>query len=279
MKPAPEQDYYTAVHATAFDDNAEVQSLFEQHLGPEVNAALLGITSGYRAYRELEEKVVLDVRAAYVEAYAFTALNSLITSTHLLVSGTMVPSGNLMRQYGEAIAMALLCSEPKLKVYEKLKADPKKYPVHKCIDLLGTKKVQDTLGLNPKELANFQRLSKFFGNYSHASQLGVGSQFIFSKPGWLGLGGAFALAKIEQYRRELSWRRTAGELLRGVAAFCAERLPQKPLASKTRRLAWDPNSPALTHACMAGITPRTASASGMQADTDEERDVDTVEES
>jgi hypothetical protein len=228
MTQTPEQDYYEAVRATVFDDNAEVRSLFEKHLGPEVKEALLRIASGYRAYRELEDRVVLDLRAAYVEAYAFTALNSLITSTHLLVSGMIVPSGNMMRQYGEAIAMALLCSEPKLKVYERLKAAPKKYPVHKCIYLLGNKKVQGTLGLNPKELAKFQRLSKFFGNYSHVSQLGLGSQFIFSKPGWLGLGGAFDLAKVEQYRHELSWRRTAGELLSAVAAFCAERLPQKP---------------------------------------------------
>lgn len=228
MTQTPEPDYYTAVRATVFDDNAEVRSLFEKHLGPEVSNALLGIASGYRAYRELEDKVVLDVRAAYVEAYAFTALNSLITSTHLLVSGMMVPSGNMMRQYGEAIAMALLCSEPKLNAYEKLKADPKKYPVHKSIDLLATKKVQSTLGVNPKEFARFQRLTKFFSNYSHVSQLGVGSQFIFSKPGWLGLGGAFDLAKIEQYRQELAWRQTAGELLSVVAAFCARRLPQKP---------------------------------------------------
>jgi hypothetical protein len=100
MTQTPEKDYYTELRATVLDDNAEVRSLFEKHLGPEVNEALLGIASGYRGYRELEDKVVLDERAAYLEAHAFTALNSLITSTHLLVSGMIAPSGNMMRQNG-----------------------------------------------------------------------------------------------------------------------------------------------------------------------------------
>ena len=110
-----------------------------------------------------------------------------------------------------------------------MKAEPKKCPVHKSIDLLGTKTAQSLLGLNPRELAKFQSLSKFFAKYSHVSQLGLGSQFIFSKPGWLGLGGAFDLAKIEPSQRELKWRGTAGELLGKVAAFCAERLPKNPV--------------------------------------------------
>jgi hypothetical protein len=37
------------------------------------------------------------------------------------------------------------------------------------------------------------------------------------------------------------------------------------LAAKTRRLAWDPSSPALTHECASGITARIASPSGMPA--------------
>jgi hypothetical protein len=50
------------------------------------------------------------------------------------------------------------------------------------------------------------------------------------------------------------------------------------LANKTRRLSWDPASPAITHECMAGITPRLASPSGMpEEEEDEEEDLETQE--
>ena len=44
------------------------------------------------------------------------------------------------------------------------------------------------------------------------------------------------------------------------------------LAKKTRRLAWDTDSPALTHQCAAGITPRLASATGVPTDSEEASD-------
>ena len=44
------------------------------------------------------------------------------------------------------------------------------------------------------------------------------------------------------------------------------------IARKTRRLEWDPDSPALTHRCVAGMTPRVASAAGMSDDAEEASD-------
>lgn len=41
------------------------------------------------------------------------------------------------------------------------------------------------------------------------------------------------------------------------------------LAKKTRRLAWDPDSPALTNQCAFGIIPRVASSTGMPTDSEE----------
>jgi hypothetical protein len=46
------------------------------------------------------------------------------------------------------------------------------------------------------------------------------------------------------------------------------------LANKTRRLEWDPKSPALTHDCIAGLTPRTANSTGMSTEDDESSDDD-----
>src|SRR5207249_6036384 len=44
------------------------------------------------------------------------------------------------------------------------------------------------------------------------------------------------------------------------------------LARKTRRLAWDPSSPALSHECAVGLQSRIASTTGMRADLDEASD-------
>jgi hypothetical protein len=44
------------------------------------------------------------------------------------------------------------------------------------------------------------------------------------------------------------------------------------LAHETRRLEWDPDSPALTHECVMGLSPRLASPSGMTEDSEEASD-------
>lgn len=44
------------------------------------------------------------------------------------------------------------------------------------------------------------------------------------------------------------------------------------LAGTTRRLAWDPDSPALSHQCLTGIDPRIASATGMPIEPEEASD-------
>jgi hypothetical protein len=210
-----------------FASHEDVRGEFTTHLGTEVNRAIDGLTAAYGSYRGLEERVELTIRAAYVEAYLYTSLNSLLTSTHLLISGMAVPSGNLMRQYAEALSMGLLCCEPKLQVFEALQAAPKTYPVHKSIDRLANPKVLATLGLVPALGKELRGMARFFDKYSHPSQLGIASQLIFSNPGWLSLAGAFDIGKLDQYRTELGWRDAAGRLLERVADFCRERLPPK----------------------------------------------------
>ncbi len=73
-----------------------------------------------RLLKQFTKSVSADQRAAWVEMFLFAAFNSVLTSAHLLLSGFLIPSGNLMRQFGEACAIAMLASHRKINMLERL---------------------------------------------------------------------------------------------------------------------------------------------------------------
>src|SRR5690242_15037331 len=98
------------IRALILDDHRRTRANFMALLGPELDIAIAACTGAYNTWIEFDRSVAYDPRTAMVATFCYTAVNSLLTSLHLLVSGLVVPSGNLMRHYGEAVAMALLCS-------------------------------------------------------------------------------------------------------------------------------------------------------------------------
>lgn len=60
-----------------------------------------------------------DKRHFWVEKYLQNAIDNLLCSVNHLVSGYIVASGNLSRQYCESCAMAMIISNQKMKYYEK----------------------------------------------------------------------------------------------------------------------------------------------------------------
>lgn len=90
------------LRAVLLGDNADVRAQFLNHFGETINDFLSHAVRAYGRLQAFGRGVVLDCRAAWSEAFLFSAFNSSLTSCHLLISGLPAPAGNLMRHYGEA---------------------------------------------------------------------------------------------------------------------------------------------------------------------------------
>lgn len=227
MKELPIEPSESAMRDLILSDQAHVRERFAKEFSTEIDEIVVALTKAYSAYRRLEETVLLDHRAAYAQAFAYAALNNLITSTHLFLTGLQLPSGNLMRQYGEATAMALLCSHPKIDVLARVRKDPHAFPYHKAIEIVSRKPNRKLLDLKGPEWKTFGDIAKFYDRFSHASFFAVASQTMFDQPGMLIVLGDFDSQKLHAYRIELKRRKTAATVVGHLMDYLSERLPPK----------------------------------------------------
>jgi hypothetical protein len=227
LKEFPEEPSEAAMLALITSDAAHVRKDFMDEFGSQLGNMAKALTEAYSSYRHLETTVHLDHRSAYVQGYAFAALNNLITSVNLFLIGLQLPSGNLMRQYSEATAMALLCSHPKIDILARLRSDPHSFPYHKAIDLVSRERNRKLLDLKGPEWKTFGKIAQFYDRSSHASFFAVASQTMFGQKGKLILLGEFDREKLEPYRVELRRRENAARVLTNLMDYLSERLPQK----------------------------------------------------
>lgn len=196
----------TDLEAIVFSDNSGVHSKFRQHF-PDLIQQFLDETE--RAYPHVVgfgRGLKPDLRAAWTEAFVFSAFNSSLTSCHLLISGFSIPSGNLMRHYAEAFAMALLCSHHAIDVLQRLDQAPTKFPIHTAVQLVRNRRNTDILGIDAQGWASFEAIARSFNDYSHASALSLATQTMLGEPGGRILGGEFDDSKRAEYRKELGLR-------------------------------------------------------------------------
>ncbi len=146
------------VRAIIFSENEEVRQQFVQHFQSEIDKFILSLTRAYRRLQEMQARVPYDKRSAWVDHFLFAAFNSLLTSFHLLISGFSVPAGNLMRHYGEAVAMAFLLSHRQINTFEVLEREPRRYPVHKALDLVKRTRNAKLLGIDGKGWEEFSKI-------------------------------------------------------------------------------------------------------------------------
>ena len=101
-------------------DNGEVRERFLEEFPSEIRTLAHELYLTCRRLQQFTVSVSNDKRAAWVEQYLFVAFNNVLTSAHLLLSGFLNPSGNLMRQFCEACATALLTSHREIDMLERL---------------------------------------------------------------------------------------------------------------------------------------------------------------
>ena len=99
-----------AIRRALISDDGDVRGRFQKEFPTEIEALAHELYQTCGLLRQFTKSVSEDLRAAWVEQFLFAAFNCVLTSAHLLLSGLLIPSGNLMRQFCEACATALLAS-------------------------------------------------------------------------------------------------------------------------------------------------------------------------
>lgn len=218
-EPFPNRPSKSDTLSLILKDHSPVMRQFREEFGSAIDGVSASLVKAFHGYRDIDDRIRGDLRAATVTAFFFTALNSLVQSTQLLLVGMLVPSGNLMRQYGEASAMAVLCSASGLDIFERFSENRTTFPVHDSLGILKRKTTRRVIPLDPDAWDRFAELTKFYDKFSHPTSLAVASQFMFGATGMLSLGGEFDPAKVDQYRIEIERRRSASEVLGELAGY------------------------------------------------------------
>jgi len=201
-----------------FGDNADVRAQFLNHFGQMLDDFLSHAVRAYSRLQAFGRGVAADRRAAWCEAFLFSAFNSSLTSCHLLISGFPTPAGNLMRHYGESCAMALLCSHRAIDVFQRLDADPARFPVDSAVQTVRKRRNSELLRVNTDAWSVFQSITGWYDTYSHATLFSLATQAKLSNRGQIFVGGGFDEFKLDGYRRELTIRVSSMDHLRDMIA-------------------------------------------------------------
>lgn len=192
-----------------FSGDQKTRNHFIQHFGTEIELFTDAIVVAYQRIMKLESTVPHTIRSAWVWMFLFYAFNSLLTSFHLLISGFIVSSGNLIRQYGESIAMALLCSQSLIKVFDRFNSDQGQFPIHKALSMVRQKQNTRLLNLNRSGREGFEEITKRYDYYSHASSLSIAHLHPFDKPDQMVIGCEYDPVKVGVYKDEIRRRISA----------------------------------------------------------------------
>lgn len=215
--------------AIVFSDNSVVHARFAAEFGTEIDACIDQFTQTYGRFKDLGEKIQLNKRTATVLFFLYIAIDNVVTSLHLLISGLLAPSGNLMRHFAEAAAMALLCSHPKIDTFDRFYEKPGKFPMHKVLDIVSRKKNVGLLDLNKQRWEQFKKMTGFYDKFSHSSALSAASKLVFSIPGGVAMGGEFDSEKSNDYRKEIHLRKSA----MAVILHMIEKIEQRLVVSNS----------------------------------------------
>ncbi|MDB4951423.1 MAG: hypothetical protein JWM27_4072 [Gemmatimonadetes bacterium] len=191
------------VQALLLSGNEPVREQFLASFGPGLHNFSMLMSRAFRQLQSIEERVPHEMRSAWTYQFLYVAFNNLFTAFHLLFSGLLVPAGNQMRQFAEALAMALLCSHRAIDVFVRLQRDMERFPTHDAIRLVNKARNRSLLGIDAEGWKQFDEITRFYDAFSHSSILAVASTHIFGTGGRQ-LGGEFDPAKFATYQREVS---------------------------------------------------------------------------
>ena len=214
-----------------FDDHGQSRAAFAEAFPQELEDAFVSLGESYAGFQDLQSQLPGDDRSAVVFGFLHVANNSLISALHLLASGFLAPAGNLMRQYAEATAMSVMCSEKSNRTFESYSELGLRYPIDKAINRLGAHKIQRAVGMPPDVWKLFKKVSSFYNGYSHASDMAVAANIIFDRPGTVVLAGQFDPGKVPQYSVELARITSGAQALNSLLLLIEKNILRSAIAS------------------------------------------------
>lgn len=203
--------------------NEGVRAVFIEQFEHGLENFSIQMARAFDELQSMEGQVPHDMRAAWTYNFLYVAFNCLFTAFHLLFSGLLIPAGNQMRQFGEAIAMTLHCSHRKIDVFDRLQRDMEKFPTHDAINIVNRKRNRELLDINEAGCKDFEEITKFYNAFSHSSILAVASTHIFDTGGRQ-LGGEYDPAKFATYNKEVSLSISAAMRLRDAIRAAVKNL-------------------------------------------------------
>ena len=200
------------IAAALQSDHPDIRARFQREFPDLIDQLVTAAQHTYASFASFTRDLQPDLRAAWVEAFAFAAYNAAMTSSNLLIAGLLLPSGNLMRHYGEATAMALLCAHTDTQVVEQIEKN-RRYNVHDAVAKVRQAKHLDRLRIDPKGWDAFKRITSWYDQYSHSSVFSLSSLHV---EGGMALITEFDEDKIGSYAGELTLRASAFQQLRDL---------------------------------------------------------------
>ena len=224
-----------------FHDNSEVLNEFSGQFSKELLEFAELFSEAYKKHLELNHliKDTENKQKAYVSGLTYLLLDNLLTSVKLFIMGYEIPSGNLMRQVIESVALATLCSlNDKIRIPTK---HNKTKDIHfytsfinhksEAKSFLALKYLEgnyDNLGITEDAINALKKSRTFYHGYSHPGEFSLASTISFEKPGKIFIGGSFDKGKIGQYKKELTQRVNFCKILPNIIEGLIYRVKQLP---------------------------------------------------
>ncbi len=202
-----------------FNDNSEILNKFAGRFSEEILEFAELFSKAYKSFLEL---VLLtedteNEQKEYVSRLTSLLLDNLMMSVKLFIFGYQIPSGNLMRQVLESVALAILCSlNDKITISVK-KNKPKEIHFYtrfvnngsEAKSSLALKYLEDNsekIGINKNAIDTLKEIRSIYHHFSHPGELSLSVMQSFEKPGKMYVCGSFDEGKIDQYKKDLLQR-------------------------------------------------------------------------
>jgi hypothetical protein len=224
-----------------FNDNSEIINAFTDKFSKEILDFAESFSEAYKKYLELNRLSIgtENKQKAYVVGLTHLLFDNLLTSVKLFVMGFQIPSGNLMRQVIESVALTTLCSlrdnirisikKNKTKNIHFLtsfienRAEAKSFKALQYLELN-----YQLLGINEDAIIALKKARRFFHNYSHPGIISLATTISFGTSDKVFMGGGFDKEKIHLYKKELIQRNNFCKILPNIIEGLIFRVKKLP---------------------------------------------------
>lgn len=198
-----------------FNGNSDIIDAYSKEFSKEILNFAEEYATAYKRYMELNRLSINEknVQIAYVAGLSYLLFENLFTSFKLFILGYQSPSGNIMRQVTESIALATLCSldfdivinkNKSINFFDSFVLQKPEAQSHHAIRYLENN--FKSIGIKQIAIDNLKSAKNFYNNYSHPSLLSMANIMSFQSPGDTYIGGSFDTEKIDEYKDELVHR-------------------------------------------------------------------------